>query len=182
MLEVLVRNADGNVSEKDREYAAKKLAKLGRYFHSASKVELVHREEGKGSLPQHRIELTVHADGIFFRSEESDANVRAAIDKAAERIERKLRQFKKRLIDRHRKRGQVIPPAFEEVHEDETHDHAPTIAERKAFLTKPISIEEAALQLEMIDHSFFVFRNEDSNQIEVLYRRKDGKYGLLQPE
>lgn len=179
-MEVLVRNAEGNVGSGDREYAAKKLGRLDRYFHSASKVEMVHREEKLG----HRIEITVFADGMTFRGEESDSSLRAAIDKVHDKLEVRLRKFKTRLIDRHRKKGSKAPPAFEEHHPlDEQHENGHiSIQERKIFMLKPMSIDEAAIQMEMLDHNFFVFRNEENGRFEVLYKRKDGKYGLLQPE
>lgn len=179
-MEVLVRNAEGNVGTQDRDYAAKKLGRLDRYFNSASKVEMVHREEKLG----HRIEITVFADGMTFRGEECDSSLRAAIDRVHDKLEVRLRRFKTRLLDRHRRRGAKAPPAFEETHEaDETHENNHvSISERKHFLLKPMSREEAALQMEMIDHDFFVFKCEDNGRIEVLYKRKDGKYGLLQPE
>lgn len=179
-MELLVRNAEGNVNPNDREYAAKKLGRLNRYFHAASKVELVHREEKLG----HRIEITVFADGLTVRGEEHDVNLRAAIDKVSDKLEVRLRRFKTRMVDRHRKRGHKAPPGFDEVILDEEpqENHRLDIRERKQFLLKPMARDEAALQMEMIDHDFFVFKNEDSNQVEVLYKRKDGKYGLLLPE
>lgn len=177
-MELLIRNADGNVSLRDREYAAKKLGRLDRYFNSANRVEMVHREEGQGS---HRIEITVFADGFTVRGEESDASVHAAIDKVSDKMEARLRRLKGRIVHSHRRRGHGVPPALaEELHEEV--EARAELAERKTFLVKPMSIDEAALQMEMVDHPFFVFKNEDTSQIAVLYRRKDKRYGLLEPE
>lgn len=177
-MEVLVRNAEGNLSANDKDYAALKLGKLDRFFHQANKVEIVHREEKL----THRIEITVFADGFTVRGEEHDASVRAAIDKVAEKMENRLRRLKTRIIHNHRRKGQSPPAGLQEEPNAEPEDHALNIRERKTFLLKHMAAEEAALQLEMIDHAFFVFRNEESGNVEVLYRRKDGKYGLLQPE
>jgi putative sigma-54 modulation protein len=179
-MEVLVRNAEGNVGTKDREYAAKKLGRLDRYFNSASKVEMVHREEKLG----HRIEITVFADGLFFRGEEFDSSIRAAIDKVSDKMETRLERFKGRLQRRHKARGIKSPEAFEELPlpEEASDNHHLEISERKTFLLKPMSREEASIQMEMLDHPFFVFRSEETGQFEVLYKRKDGRYGLLQPE
>jgi putative sigma-54 modulation protein len=178
-MEVLVRNAEGNVELQDREYAAKKLGRLDRYFNAASKVEMVHKAEKLG----HRVEITIFADGITFRGEETDGSIRAAIDKVSHKLEVRLQRFKTRLVDRHKRRGAKAPPAFEEAAPIEGSENGHiAIKERKIFLVKPMSIEEAAIQLEMIDHDFFVYKNEVNDQFEVLYRRKDGKYGLLQPE
>src|SRR3954471_19657603 len=114
-MEVLVRNAEGNVSKKDRDYAAKKLGQLDRYFHAANKVEMVHREEGLG----HRIEITVFADGFTIRGEEHDASIAAAIDKVHDKLETRLRKLKGRMISAHRRKGHNPPPALLEDHEEE---------------------------------------------------------------
>lgn len=182
-MEVLVRNAEGNLSERDREYAAKKLSRLDRFFHQAHKVEIVHREEKQAHKPSHRIEITVFADGFTVRGEEHDESVAAAIDKVSEKLENRLRRLKSRLIKNHRRKGAQVPNGLviEEEHPEEHEEHV-EIRERKTFLLKPMSIDEAALQLEMIDHPFFLFKNEQSGSVELLYRRKDGRYGLLQPE
>jgi putative sigma-54 modulation protein len=178
-MEVLVRNAEGNLSSQDREYASKKLSRLDRYFNQAHKVEMVHREEKN----QHRVEITVFADGFTVRGEEHDESLRAAIDLVAEKLERRLRKLKGRIIDTHRRKGQGIPDALTqeepEPEEEETHI---SIAERKIFQLKPMSPDEAALQMEMLGHPFFIFLNELSGRVEVLYKRRDGRYGVLQPE
>jgi putative sigma-54 modulation protein len=176
-MEVLVRNAEGNVSKRDREYAAKKLGRLDRYFHTAQKVEMVHREQGL----THRIEITVFADGFTIRGEERDFTVQAAIDRVSEKLESRLRKLKGRIISTHRRKGQAPPPALMKDAKPHSNGHC-EVAERKVFLVKPMSLDEAALQLEMLGHPFFVFKNEDTNQVAVLYRRKDKRYGLLEPE
>ena len=177
-MEVLVRNAEGNLSPKDREYAAKKLGKLDRFFNQAQRVEIVHREAKQG----HRIEVTVFADGLTVRGEETDESVTAAIDLVSEKLDNRLRRLKSRIVHNHRRSGKTVPNGLLE--EPDLEPSAPPfeIKERKTFLVKPMSAEEAGLQMEMVGHPFFVFRNEDSGQVEVLYKRKDGKYGLLQPE
>jgi len=176
-MEVLVRNAEGNVSTHHREYAAKKLGKLDRFFQSAQRVEMVHREEKNG----HRIEITVFADGYTIRGEEHDLDLHAAIDRVSDKLENRLRKLKGRLVDAHRKRGNgVMPPALEEPTEEA--EARVEIKEQKHFLLKPMSRDEAGLQMEMVDHPFYIFKNEDTQTVEVLYKRKDGKYGLLQPE
>lgn len=178
MMDVLVRNAEGNLAEADKDYAAQKLGRLDRFFHNAQKVEMVHREE---KLGRHRVEITVFADHFTIRGEETDESIRAAIDRVSDKLENRLRRLKTRLVKSHRKRGAPVPRGLEEeVHADE-HEEV-QFKERKVFLLKPMSYDEAALQLEMIDHPFFVFRNEGSGAVEVMYKRKDGHYGLLQPE
>lgn len=177
-MDVLVRNAEGNVNTDDREYAAKKLGRLDRYFNAAQRVEMVHREEKHG----HRIEITVFADGLTVRGEENDVSLRAAIDRVSDKLETRLRKLKGRMARNHRKRGNhALPPALEEEHHEDEDVHI-EIRERKQFLLKPMSPDEAALQMEMVDHPFFIFKNEETNTVAVLYKRRDGRYGLIEPE
>lgn len=176
-MELLVRNAQGNLTTKDREYAAKKLGKLDRFFHAAQKVEMVHRE---GKL-DHRIEVTVFADGLTLRGEESEGTVQAAIDKVADKMENRLRRLKTRLVKAHRHKGGSVPTGLvEETGHSEYEE--PRVIERKRVMLKPMSVEEAGLQMEMLGHPFFLFRNADSDLIELVYKRQDGHYGLLTPE
>lgn len=182
-MDVLVRNAEGNVSLKDREYAAKKLGGLDRYFHQAHRVEMVHREAPNGT---HRIEITVFADGFTIRGEDTEPTIQAAIDRVHDKLEQRLRKLKSRIVDSHRRRGAAAPPGLAEEPPEELgelihNNHFPDIGERKSFPLRPMSTEEAALQMDLVDHPFFVFRNETTGSVEVLYRRKDGRYGLLQP-
>ena len=177
-MDILVRNAEGNLSQHDRDYASKKFGHLDRYFNAASRVEIVHR----AFKNQHRIEVTVFADGLTFRGDETDESINAAIDKVASKMEHKLRKFKKRLIKSHRQRGRDIPMGLlEEDMAPEVEESTHEVVEHKSIPLKPMSMEEATLQMELLGHPFFMFRNEETGQTEVLYKRKDGQYGLLQP-
>lgn len=177
-MELLVRNAEGNVPQSQRDYAAKKLGKLERFFSKANKVEMVHSEQ-RG---EHRLEVTVFADSFTLRGEEQDASLHACIDKVSEKLEKRLRKLKKRLVDSHKRGGmKEMPPGLLEAADEHEEDH-PKLVERKQFLLKDMSADEAALQMELVDHPFFVFRDRDTGQFCVLYKRKDGNYGMLQPE
>jgi len=176
-VELLIRNAEGNVPESQKDYAAKKLGKLERFFHKATKVEMVHAEQ-KG---KHRLEVTVFADGFTIRGEEFDESLAAAIDKVSDKLETRLKKLKRRIVDSHRKGGvREIPQALLEHHDDDD-EHA-KIVERKQFLVNHMSADEAALQMELVDHPFFVFKDAQNGDFSVLYKRKDGNYGLLRPE
>ncbi|MBA3725958.1 MAG: ribosome-associated translation inhibitor RaiA [Armatimonadetes bacterium] len=177
-MELLVRNAEGNVPQSQRDYAAKRLSKLERFFKKATKVEMVHSEQ-KG---EHRLEVTVFADNFTIRGDEHDSSLHACIDKVSDKLETRLKKLKTRIIDSHRRGGiKELPPALLEPHDSEPHEERPII-ERKVFTVKDMSVEEASLQMELVDHPFFVFRNEDSGSFSVLYKRRDGNYGMLEPE
>ncbi|MCW5936456.1 MAG: ribosome-associated translation inhibitor RaiA [Fimbriimonadaceae bacterium] len=177
-MELLVRNAEGNLTEKDKEYAAKKLGRLDRYFSAADKVEMVHREEKRG----HRIEVTVFADGLYLHASETETTTHAAIDRIADKMENRLRRLKTRLVDAHKKRGRAVATALEEVESVPLEDEeVGDVREERRFSMKPMSVEEAILQIELGDHPFFLFRNQDSQQTELLYKLDGGGYGLLIP-
>lgn len=179
-MDVLVRNAEGNLSKADREYAAKKLGKLNRYFNAATSVEIVHHEQKQQHKMSHRIEVTVHADGLFIRGDEVDVSIHAAIDKATDRMENRLRRLKSKIVKSHHRKGYAVPAVYEEIPEVED-EPTNTIVEHKRFVMKPMSLEEALLQMELSGHPFFLFRTE-SGQTELLYRREKGGFGLLSPE
>ncbi len=175
-MDVLVRNAEGNLSDKDREYAAKKLGRLNRYFHAAQKVELVHHAEKL----THRVEVFVFADGLQLHAVEREATVAAAIDKAVDKMESRLRKLKSRIVKAHRKHGRPVAEALDEVEAAADEEYGDIRVERR-FVMKPMSVEEALLQIELGDLPFFLFRNQDTNSTELLYKLDGGGYGLLCP-
>ncbi len=180
MLEVLVRNAHGNLTETNKEYASKKLGKLDRYFHAANRVELAHTQDKRG---EHKIDVTVYADGVMLHGNERDSDLNAAIDKVVDKLEARLRRLKSKIIKRHRGHGIQIPMGLEEIPHAEAQmaDDSGHIAEHRSYSMKPMSIEEASLQLELMDHEFFVFRNVISDEVEVIYRREKGGFGVMSP-
>lgn len=179
MMEMLVRNAEGNLTSKDRDYAAKKLSRLDRFFGKASRVEIVHTEEKQ----THLIQVTVFADGLTFRGEERDESVKAAIDLVAEKLESRLKKAKGRLAKDHRRRGsRELPEELVDVEDESDHDvEGLRITQRKTFMMKPMSEEEALLQMELLGHPFFLFKEQRTGNVELLYRRSDGTFGLLSP-
>ncbi|HWP31723.1 MAG TPA: ribosome-associated translation inhibitor RaiA [Fimbriimonadales bacterium] len=177
-MELIIRSAEGTVPERDREYASKRLSKLERFFEKATKAELVHHEQ-RG---RHRVEVTVYADEFTVRGEEQDVSLRACIDKVSEILEARLRNLKERLVDAHRRGTAKIPPALIESGIEVSEAGKDQIVERKRFERKPMSPEEAILEMELLGDPFFVFENVETGDITVLYKRKDGTYGILEPE
>jgi putative sigma-54 modulation protein len=118
---------------------------------------------------------------MTLRGEETDGTVQAAIDKVADKLENRLRRLKSRIIKSHRHKGRPVPNGLEENHAEPA-DHEPAIVEFKRFRLKPMTVEDAGLQLEMLGHPFFVFLNSESGQTEVIYKREDGDFGLIAPD
>ncbi len=173
MLNLLVRNTHGGLSDTDREYAEKKLGRLDRYLNRAQRAEIAYYHDKRG----HKVEVTVFADGMVLRGEERDPYVHAAIDKVADKLENRMRRLKKRLTEHHHARGEDIPLGLAEAPFDELNMEE-GIAEFRHYDSRPMSVDDAKLQMELVERPFFVFHNLETGKIEVLYRTNDG-YGLV---
>ena len=162
------------------EYAEKKIKKLDRYFKEDAVASVTLSVEKERCI----VELTVRSGGTIFRAEESVNNeMRIAIDQAVSVIERQIRKNKTRLEKRLRQGAfeREIPavPAAEEISEEKSFD----LIRTKRFFIKPMTVEEAILQMNLLDHTFFAFRNHDAEEaFSVVYKRNNGGYGLITDE
>ena len=162
-----------------KEYAEKKISKLDRYFPEEADAFVTFAVEKKNRCV---VELTIRAaNGTLFRAQEEDADgdMRGAIDKAVTFIDRRIRKNKTRLAKNLRADALVsdVPAEFDLV-EDAEFD----VVRTKGFTVKPMSTDEAILQMNLLGHSFYVFRNVDDNAICVVYTRHNGGYGLIETE
>ncbi len=151
----------------------KKLSKLDKYFRDDASANIVlSRKHGNECL-----ELTITSSGTLFRAEEDADTFQTALDSAMDSIERQIRKNKTRLAKRLREGTEIRSAAGDEPEEEGT------IIRTKVFPMKPMTAEEAILQMNLLEHDFYVFRNVDaSGDLQVLYRRSDGNYGLIVPE
>ena len=170
------------VNPATREYAMKKVGKLDRYFHGDSEATVTFRIEKKNC----RVELTVRSGSTWFRADETTTDMMASIDKAVNSIEGQIRKNKTRLAKRIR--TDAFTRSVEEadaapVPAEDEEESAYSVVRSKKFAIKPMSIEEAILQMNLLGHTFFAFRNEDAGgAFSVVYTRKDGGYGLIEDE
>jgi putative sigma-54 modulation protein len=161
-----------------------RLGQLLRFLHRVHSVHLVHAQE----RAWHVVEITVHANGFLVRAEERAADVRSAVDEAIDKIAKQLRRYKERAVDRRlHAAGQpgspALPTPTEPLSESATPDDAEVLIVRtKRFAMKPMSPDEAAMQMDLLGHDFFVFLNQQTQQVNVVYRRRDGQFGLIEPE
>ena len=163
-----------NPSDKLEATIEKKFGKLDKYFSSEAKAAIMCSEVKTGLC---KLEATIYAAGMIFRAEESSSDMYASIDLVQESIVKQLRRHKSKLIDRYQ--SGFTPTYTEEDVEDED---AIRIVRTKHFALKPMDPEEACLQMELLGHSFYVFRDSMTEQVCVVYKRKDGAYGLIEPE
>jgi putative sigma-54 modulation protein len=162
------------------EYAEKKISKLDRYFKADAEATVTMSVEKERCI----VELTVRSGGTIFRAEESVSNeMRAAIDQVVSVLERQIRKNKTRLEKRLRQGAfeREVPavPALEEIPEEKEFD----LVRTKRFFIKPMTVEEAILQMNLLEHTFFAFRNQDDDgAFAVVYKRNNGGYGLIADE
>jgi len=164
-----------NVKDSVKELVEKKLAKLDKYFDKEASASVTF--SNKRNLEC--LEITISHNGTLFRSEVEDETYRDALDKSVDNIERQIRKNKTKLEKRLRKNAfddafNYSAPAAAEVTEEEE-----KVVKVKSFSMKPMTVDEAILQMDLLGHMFFVFRNIDDGKTSVVYKRKDGHYGLI---
>ena len=163
------------VTKSIKEYATEKLSKLNKYFESADSIEAHILIKVKYNLQT--IEVTIPTNKYTLRAEVSHEDLYAAIDLVTDILERQIRKNKTRL-NKHLKDSTVIDFKFDyDVSKEEEDKHK--IVKRKNIEMKPMDEEEAILQLNLIDHDFFVFKNIDEECVSVLYKRKDESFGII---
>ncbi|MFY9115198.1 MAG: ribosome-associated translation inhibitor RaiA, partial [Dethiobacteria bacterium] len=132
---------------------------------------------------EHTVEVTVLFNSLILRSEETTDDMYASIDLVVDKLEKQVIKYRKKLNRRLRQGGrqineQLVPQNIEKIEEE----NDPKIVRTKQFILKPMPVEEAILQMNLLSHDFFVFNSAETDTISVLYRRKDGNYGLIEPE
>jgi putative sigma-54 modulation protein len=177
-----VKGKNLEVSDSLQRYAEEKLSKLERHLNDATRLELELAVEKNPSISDKQVaEATIWTKGPILRARESSDDMRASIDLLAEKLERQVKRYKEK-----RQRKQVARHGPHHQHDEEVRpvvpeEAEPVIVKTKQFAVKPMTPEEAVLQLELIGHDFFVFRNVESSDVNVVYRRRDGNYGLIEP-
>lgn len=160
-----------------REATIKKIKRLDKFFQQDIEAKVVLGIEKK----LHKVEVTIPFNGRIVRVEESSDDMYNAIDDAVESLEQQIRKYKTRLQN---KKHASTSIKFENVEPLDIDEEEPEfkVVKTKRFAIKPMNIEEAILQMEMLKHNFFVFLNADSEEVNVVYKRKDENYGLIEPE
>ena len=181
-IDISVRNME--LTDRLENYIEKKVAKLERYLNNIEemRVDLAYAKSARNIADRQVSQITIRGKGYILRAEERSDDIFAAIDAAVEKMQRQIERYKGK-----RKRGRgdgtsisdiVAEPMQEDLYED-----YPVIARRKTFLLVPMDEIEALEQMKLLGHeNFFIFFNADTNAINVLYKRRDDTYGLIEPE
>jgi len=177
-LQVKGRHID--VTDSLFQYAEKKLGKLARHLSDESRCELELIVEHNPSINESQVaEATVWTKGPVLRARESSTDMYASIDLVADKLERQVKRYREKR--RVAPRRHAPPEGGVSVDDLPVEADDTTIVKTKQFSVNPMSAEEAVLQLELVGHDFFVFRNAETEIINVVYRRRDGDYGLIEP-
>ncbi len=168
LMEVIVRGKNFEVTDALKEHVTKKLGKMAKLFDphpvTAHAVLSIEKE-------RQIVEVTVPIDGLLLRGEEATPDMYASVDLVVEKLEKQYAKFKTRVRRRHSQTEYREPPPMD----------VSNVVRRKSFPAKPMLLDEALLQMDLLGHDFFVFTNGETDTINVLYRRRDGEYGLLEP-
>jgi putative sigma-54 modulation protein len=162
-----------------RRYVERKLGKLNRHLPKITEFKVEITEEKTKSPQQHYVvKVTVAGSGTRFHGQERGGDLFEAIDKTTAMMTRQLENYKGKLYDK----GRGNSPAHWEPKADIEEIKVPEVVKVKRFAIKPMSLTEAIDQMELLEHDFFLFFNAEAEEIHLLYRRRDGNYGLIEPE
>lgn len=174
-MNLVISGKNLDITEGLRSAVEEKIGKLERYFTDTTEVHVTLSTEKN----RQKIEITIPMKGSIIRAEEVSSDMYVSIDLVEEVIERQLRKYKNKLIDKEQNAVHLNQEFIdEEVYEEEEIK----IIRSKRFAMKPMDPEEACVQMELLGHSFFVFRNSETEEVNVVYKRKGNTYGLIEPE
>ena len=171
-MHIIMSGKNVDITDTMRARIEKKLGKLDRFLTESEEVQ-VRLSQERGN--RNTVEITIGFDGAILRAEETSADMITSIDRSIDIIVRQIRRHRTKLEKRLR------AGAYEEEDAYEVPDDA-TLVRTKRFMMKPISVEDAITQMDMLGHSFFLFLNEETGGTCVVYKRQDGNYGLLEPD
>ncbi|MCB9139818.1 MAG: ribosome-associated translation inhibitor RaiA [Caldilineaceae bacterium] len=190
-MDLTVQGRNVEINDWIQEYAEKKVGKLERYLSSITdaRCELTHSPT-RSAADRYTCQITLWADGQILRAEESTGDVFASIDATADKVYKQIRRFKGRRYQSKRRAAAAASAeaqmaaiaAMTQIEEEEEAEEVGNLIRRKQFILQPMDEEEAIEQMELLGHDFFVYLNPQSGDANVVYRRHDGNYGLLEPQ
>lgn len=180
-MNIILRGKNVEVTPSLKERAEKQLEKLARFLDGIDEVLVTQSIQRNW----HTVDVTIQTRGTILRAEERSTDMYASLDMCLAKLERQAKRYRDRLQRKHQ-RGTTRPePASDRTSSEEAEPIAldsPRIVRTKRFTLKPMTPEEAMLQLELVGHDFFVFTNADTHDVNVIYRRHDGNFGLIEPD
>ncbi|MBN1643684.1 MAG: ribosome-associated translation inhibitor RaiA [Dehalococcoidales bacterium] len=162
-----------------RDYVEKKFGKLGRHFSNISSIKIeLGEQKTKSPGQRYRVQVTVDTNGTLLRAEMKAENLMVAIDKVMPLVDRQVKKYKEKLQSKS-KTGPSIRTA---VKEKPATAGSPSLVRTKRFVIRPMSVDDAIDQMELLGHDFFLFHNSATKELNLIYRRKDGNYSIIESE
>ncbi len=178
-MKIIFKGKHIEVTDAMRNYIEKRLSKIERHFDHILEVIVTLSVEKSGQI----VEATLQTNRALIRAEEETDDMYTSIDKVADKLERQIKKYKEKYFQKPHPGTEKAGLANQEIDaEDSESDKIAKIVKTKRFAIKPMSVEEAAMQMDLLGHNFFVFANDNTNKVNVLYKRKDGNFGLIEPE
>ena len=184
-LRVIVTGKHLRVTPALREYATVKVSRIARYLDHPQEAQVVLSVERRRGVGRAQVaEVTLRGDGVLLRGEEASPDMYASLDRVVDKLRRQIERYRsrwilKRRLDESRRRVRQRSQAEARLRRPPPQ---PQIVRVKRFAMKPMTPEDAALQMELLGHDFFVFRNASTLEVNVVYRRREGGYGVIEPE
>ena len=172
-MNIIVTGRHLEVTPALKDYSEKKIKRFDRYLSNIAEAVVTLSVEKY----RHKVEVLLKVNGVLIQAEGITGDVYSSIDEVAEKLERQIKKYKEKLVSHRKSEGK---PGIEEAEETIPADVG-RIIKNKRFELKPMSPDEAAMQMELLDKDFFVFTNDNSGDINVIYRRRDGNFGLIEP-
>ena len=174
-----IRGRNIEVTDALRDYTTKRLSKLEKYIDDMKDVQVTLAVEGES----HKVEVTIPLNGMILRGEEKSQDMYTSIDLVEEKLEKQLEKYKTRLYKQHR--GAGLKKALQEEIKQELAQNNNNVEKfkvlrTKRFALKPMDVEEAIMQMNLLGHTFFVFYNAQTEEVNVVYKRKDGGFSLIE--
>lgn len=188
-MQLLVHGRNVEITDWIREYVNKKVGRLERYLNQVTdaRIELSHNAT-RAATDRFTAQVTIWSNGHVLRAEESTADILVSVDAAVEKMSQQIRRFKGRHFQNRRRQSaainaeaQLAATTVAEEDELEEDEEVGKIVRRKEFILQPLDEEEAVTQMGLLGHDFFVYYDVTAKAVNVVYRRRDGQYGLLQP-
>ncbi|HHV80415.1 MAG TPA: ribosome-associated translation inhibitor RaiA [bacterium] len=182
-MDIEIKGKNIEVTEALESYVKKKLSRIDRFFNKISNIQvMLSASNSKTSGASQKVEVTVRIDGTIIRAQESSPDMYASIDLVVDKLERRIKKFKGKLTNKSRIRINELPEKNkeEEIQIEEEGALADRIIRQKRLSITPMSVEEALLQMELLGHDFFIFINAETSEVNVVYTRKEGGYGLIE--
>ncbi len=176
-MEIVIRGDKLEITEAMKDYIEEKLGKLDKYLEDSdsARATVVAKVRNHSQM----VEVTIPLKSFILRSEEVQENVYAAIDKAVDKLERQIRKNKTKIMAKQAKTYDFSMSTFEEIDDEE---EAEKIVKRKKIEVKPMDEEEAIIQMELLNHQFYMYKDSETNKPAVVYKRKNGGYGVIESE